>query len=53
MFHTPAVYAFIWASAIYHDRFWYPLKGKKIVNEWLATSPWGKLFADYNPGRLK
>jgi uncharacterized protein (DUF362 family) len=53
MFHTPVVYAFIWASAIYHDRFWYPLKGKKIVNEWLASSPWGKLFADYSPGRLK
>jgi hypothetical protein len=53
MFHTPVVYAFIWASALYHDRLWYPLKGKKIVNEWLATSPWGKLFADYVPGRLK
>jgi len=50
LFHTPIVYAFIFASAIYHDRLWYPLKGKKVVNDWLAGSPWGKLFADYQPG---
>ena len=50
LFHTPIVYAFIFASAIYHDRWWYPLKGRKVVNDWLANSPWGKLFADYRPG---
>ena len=50
LFHTPIVYAFIFASAIYHDRWWYPLKGRKVVNDWLAGSPWGKLFADYQPG---
>jgi len=52
MFHTPLVYGFIFASAIYHDRIWYPLKGKKVVNNWLADSPWGRLFARYAPGRL-
>jgi len=51
MFHTPLVYSFIFASAIYHDKIWYPLKGKKVVNNWLKTSPWGQLFADYRPGR--
>jgi len=51
MFHTPIVYAFIIASAVYHDRIWYPTRGRKIVNEWLADSPWGRLFAQYQPGR--
>ena len=49
MFHTPIVYAFILASAIYHDRLWYPIRGKRIVRDWLARSPWGRLFADYQP----
>lgn len=47
MFHTPIVYAFIFGSAIYHDRIWYPLRGRKVVAEWLRTSPWGRLFAAY------
>ncbi|MCK4959512.1 MAG: DUF362 domain-containing protein [Planctomycetes bacterium] len=51
MFHTPLVYGFIFASAVYHDRIWYPSKGRKVVDKWLAESPWGKLFADYQPGR--
>ena len=51
MFHTPIVYSFIFASAIYHDRIWYPLKGKKVVEDWLTNSPWGRLFADYHPGK--
>ncbi|HPN31464.1 MAG TPA: DUF362 domain-containing protein [bacterium] len=46
MFHTPVVNIFIWASAFYHDRFWYPVKAKKIINEWYKT-PWGKLFDLY------
>lgn len=52
MFHTPLVYVFILASAIYHDKIWYPVRGKKIVNRWLK-SPWGRLFADYQAGKLK
>jgi uncharacterized protein (DUF362 family) len=51
MFHTPIVYAFIIASAVYHDYVWYPGKGKKIVNRWLVNSPWGRLFDTYQPGR--
>ncbi|MDD5459098.1 MAG: DUF362 domain-containing protein [Phycisphaerae bacterium] len=51
MFHTPVVYMFILASAVYHDRIWYPSKGKKVVNEWLENSPWGHLFAHYEVGK--
>ena len=50
MFHTPLVYFFIFASAVYHDRIWHPSKGRKVVNQWLSESPWGRLFADYKPG---
>ncbi len=52
MFHTPIVYAFILGSAVYHDRFWYPLRGSKTVRTWLEQSPWGRLFEQYQPGRL-
>jgi len=51
MFHTPVVYAFILASAVYHDQVWYRLRGRRVVKDWLAGSPWGRLFADYQPGR--
>ena len=47
MFRTPIVYAFILASAVYHDRFWYPSRGKPVVDTWLRESPWGRLFESY------
>jgi uncharacterized protein (DUF362 family) len=53
MFHTPIVYSFIFGSAIYHDCVWYPLCGRKVVDDWLANSPWGRLFADYRPGAAR
>ncbi|MCU0287033.1 MAG: DUF362 domain-containing protein, partial [Acidobacteria bacterium] len=46
-FHTPLVNLFIFASETYHDKIWYNIKGKKIVNQWLNESEWGKLFANY------
>ena len=49
LFQTPIVKIFIFASEFYHDRFWYPVKGRKVVDEWLARSPWGRLFESY-PG---
>ncbi len=49
-FHTPLVYAFIFASAVYHDHLWYPLAGRKVVRRWLTDSPWGRLFSGYEPG---
>ena len=52
MFHTPIVYTFIFASAIYHDHIWYPTRGKRIVHDWLTSSPWGRLFAEYQPGKV-
>jgi uncharacterized protein (DUF362 family) len=47
LFHTPLVKLFIWASETYHDRFWYPVKGRKIADDWKRESPWGQLFEQY------
>jgi uncharacterized protein (DUF362 family) len=47
MFHTPIVYIFVFASALYHDRLWYPTKGKKIFGNWLENTDWGALFKTY------
>jgi uncharacterized protein (DUF362 family) len=49
LFHTPLVNIFIFASEYYHDHFWYPRKGKPVVDEWKKNSPWGQLFEQY-PG---
>ncbi|MCK4225004.1 MAG: DUF362 domain-containing protein [candidate division Zixibacteria bacterium] len=45
-FRTPLVYIFVFGSAFYHDRFWWPVKGTKILKEWSETK-WGKLFQTY------
>jgi uncharacterized protein (DUF362 family) len=47
MFHTPLVYIFIMASAVYHDRFWWNVKGRRVLNRWRAESPWGRLWDRY------
>jgi uncharacterized protein (DUF362 family) len=49
LFHTPLVKVFIFASETYHDRFWYPLRGRRITEQWKQQSPWGRLFESY-PG---
>jgi len=47
LFRTPLVYIFVFGSAFYHDQFWYRFKGRKIFNQWLETTEWGKLFGEY------
>jgi hypothetical protein len=46
-FQTPLVNLFIFASEMYHDRVWYPVKGRRMVRRWESESPWGRLFASY------
>jgi len=46
LLHTPLV---IWApiaSNIYHDLLWYPLIGRRRINDFMK-SEWGKLFKSY------
>lgn len=49
LFHTPLVKMFIFASEYYHDHYWYPRNGRKVVDQWLEESPWGQFFQQY-PG---
>ncbi len=50
MFQTPMVNAFIMGSFVYHDYVWYPLEGRKVVDDWLENTEWGQLFLQYgNP----
>lgn len=46
-FRTPLVYLFVFASYIYHDYIWWPLKGKKIQEGLRKSSKWGRLFEAY------
>jgi uncharacterized protein (DUF362 family) len=45
-FRTPLVHAFIWGSALYHDRYWWPVHGRKRMAS-IAETPWGRLFESY------
>ncbi len=46
LFHTPLVNVFIFASEYYHDHWWYPRKGRLVVDRWLKEDPWGRLFSE-------
>ncbi len=48
-FHTPLVYIFIWASFVYHDWVWWPLKGKGIQAKLRRDTTWGRMFETYKP----
>src|SRR5262249_11415795 len=45
-FRTPLVYSFISASYLYHDWLWWPLVGRRRMNELMRT-PWGQLWQSY------
>jgi uncharacterized protein (DUF362 family) len=48
-FRTPLVNFFIFGSEFYHDYYRWPLRDRRVFQQWLKTSPWGKLFASYPP----
>lgn len=47
LFHTPLVHVFALMSSIYHDHFWWPLRGRRIRNKIRKHTQWGKLFEEY------
>jgi len=51
-FHTPLVNIFILASEIYHDYYRWPLKDRKVFEEWKRTTQWGELFQKYASGSI-
>lgn len=50
LFNSPVFKTFIFASEFYHDRLWYPMTGKKKIDEF-KKNEWGQLFEkfDYGP----
>ena len=46
-FHTPLVNVFLMGSEVYHDYYRWPLRDKKVFEDWRATTPWGRLFERY------
>jgi uncharacterized protein (DUF362 family) len=47
LFHTPLVNLFIGMSEIYHDYYRWPLRDKRVFDEWRKTTEWGRLFDQY------
>jgi uncharacterized protein (DUF362 family) len=47
LFHTPIVYFPIFVSEMNHDYIHWPLKERKIYEEWKRDTGWGHLFTEY------
>ncbi|MFN2271127.1 MAG: DUF362 domain-containing protein, partial [Anaerolineae bacterium] len=45
--HTPLVAIPIFISEFNHDYVHWPLKEKHIYEDWLANTPWGQMFQEY------
>ncbi len=51
-FRTPLVNVFILGSETYHDYYRWPLKDRKVFEEWRTGTPWGRLFDRYAAGPI-
>ena len=50
-FRTPMVHFFILGSEAYHDYYRWPLRDRKVFEQWKAETHWGKLFRSYEERR--
>jgi len=46
-FRTPMVHAFILGSETYHDYYRWPVRDRKVFEQWRRNTPWGRLFQEY------
>ncbi len=44
---TPLVNLFILGSEVYHDYYRWPARDRRTFESWLANTPWGALFQQY------
>ncbi|HZT08684.1 MAG TPA: DUF362 domain-containing protein [Chloroflexota bacterium] len=44
---TPLVNVFVLGSEAYHDYYRWPVRDRRVFEDWAATTPWGKLFLEY------
>jgi uncharacterized protein (DUF362 family) len=46
-FHTPLVNLFVFGSEAYHDYYRWPLRDRKVFEDWRGETQWGQLFGRY------
>jgi len=46
-FHTPLVNLFVMGSEAYHDYYRWPLRDRRVFEQWRQATSWGGLFARY------
>ena len=46
-FHTPLVNLFVMGSEAYHDYYRWPLRDRRVFEQWRQGTPWGSLFTRY------
>ncbi|HUS31827.1 MAG TPA: DUF362 domain-containing protein [Kofleriaceae bacterium] len=46
-FHTPLVNLFVMGSEAYHDYYRWPLRDRRIFEQWRDSTTWGRLFDHY------
>jgi hypothetical protein len=46
-FHTPLVNLFVMGSEAYHDYYRWPLRDRRVFEQWRAQTQWGQLFDHY------
>ena len=46
-FHTPLVNLFVMGSEAYHDYYRWPLRDRRVFEQWREATPWGSLFRRY------
>jgi uncharacterized protein (DUF362 family) len=46
-FHTPLVNLFVMGSEAYHDYYRWPLRDRRVFEQWKAETSWGQLFDRY------
>src|SRR5215204_2399582 len=46
-FHTPLVNLFVMGSEAYHDYYRWPLRDRRVFEQWKESTHWGQLFDYY------
>ena len=46
-FRTPMVHLFVFGSEAYHDYYRWPLRDRRVFEQWKAATGWGQLFQKY------
>ena len=46
-FHTPLVNLFVMGSEAYHDYYRWPLRDRRVFEQWRDQTTWGRLFDHY------